>query len=51
MPVFLTELHAHTAETSRCAHNSAKTLVDAYYKKGFQTVVITDHLSESTFEA
>lgn len=51
MPVFLTELHAHTAETSRCAHNSAETLVDAYLKKGFQTVVITDHLSESTFEA
>lgn len=51
MPVFLTELHAHTAETSRCAHNSAETLVDAYLEKGFQTVVITDHLSESTFEA
>lgn len=51
MPVFLTELHAHTAETSRCAHNSAKTLVDAYLAKDFQAVVITDHLSESTFEA
>lgn len=51
MPVFLTELHAHTAETSRCAHNSAETLVDAYLAKGFRTVVITDHLSESTFEA
>lgn len=51
MRMFYTELHAHTAETSRCAKDSAETLVENYKKAGYRTVVITDHLSPSTFEA
>ncbi len=51
MEKFFTELHAHTAETSRCAKDTAETLVENYKKAGCRTVVITDHLSPSTFEA
>lgn len=51
MGEFYTELHAHTAETSRCAKDKAETLVENYKNAGYRTVVITDHLSPSTFEA
>lgn len=51
MQTYLTELHAHTAETSRCAQAHAETLVALYKAAGYSTVVITDHLSPSTYEA
>lgn len=51
MERYLTELHAHTAETSRCAKDSAKNLVENYLRAGYSTLVTTDHFSPSTFEA
>lgn len=46
----LTELHAHTADTSRCAKDNASVLVENYLQAGCSTLVTTDHLSTSTFE-
>lgn len=37
------ELHCHTKETSRCGKCTARDMVEAYAKKGFTGVVITDH--------
>lgn len=51
MASFYTELHAHTSDTSRCAGVDAKDLIALYKQAGTDTVVITDHLSPSTFEA
>ena len=51
MKQFYTELHAHTSDTSRCAGVGAKDLVALYKQAGASTVVMTDHLSPSTFEA
>ena len=44
------ELHAHTKETSPCASVSAPDLVARYLAKGYDAVVITDHLSPGYFE-
>ena len=41
------ELHAHTAESSRCGRIPAAELVKTYSKLGFDGIVITDHLHES----
>lgn len=46
-----TELHAHTSDTSRCANVRAEEMVTLYKQAGASTVVVTDHLSPSTFEA
>ena len=51
MERFFTELHAHTSDTSRCGEVCAKDLVALYKAAGASTVVMTDHLSPSTFEA
>ncbi len=51
MDIYRTELHAHTSETSRCAKDNAKKLVENYMEAGYTTLVTTDHLSSSTFEA
>lgn len=50
MEKFLYEMHAHTAETSRCANVRAKMAVAAFIKAGYDGAVITDHFSPSTFE-
>ena len=47
---YLTELHAHTAETSRCGEDSAAQLVQNYVKQGYSTLVVTDHFSHRTFD-
>lgn len=39
------ELHAHTQETSPCACVAAPDLVERYLAKGYDGIVITDHLS------
>ena len=46
---FLTELHAHTSETSNCGKTSAGDTVEAYIREGYSTLVITDHLSTHTY--
>lgn len=50
MDKFTCEMHAHTSETSRCAHISARDMIKDYLKAGYDGIVITDHLSPSTFE-
>lgn len=44
------ELHAHTAETSRCGLVTAAELVEKYSKAGYSTVVLTDHYYERFFK-
>lgn len=46
---FKTELHAHTAEVSKCAEICAEELVELYTQAGYSSVVITDHMSRLTF--
>ena len=41
----LFDLHVHTKEGSPCAHAPARTLVNRYKEKGFDGIVITDHVS------
>lgn len=50
MSKFICEMHAHTSNTSRCAHISAKDMINDYIKAGYDGIVVTDHLSPSTFE-
>ena len=40
---FLTELHAHTAESSSCAHLSAAEVAERYLAAGYRTVTVTNH--------
>ena len=42
-------MHFHTAETSNCAHIDAKSAVEEYIKAGYDGIVVTDHLSPSTY--
>ena len=49
MSEFLYEMHFHTAETSNCAHIDAKSAVEEYIKAGYNGIVVTDHLSPSTY--
>lgn len=43
------ELHAHTAETSRCARVPAKEVVRRYKQAGYDALTVTDHYSFRTF--
>lgn len=47
---YKTELHAHTAEISRCAHVGVDEVVRAYREAGYRTLVLTDHMSHFTFD-
>lgn len=49
MDSFICEMHAHTRNTSRCAHVSAEDMINDYINAGYNGIVITDHLSPSTF--
>lgn len=51
MDGFLYETHCHTREVSRCSKISAKDIVKAYIKAGYDGVVITDHFAIETFLA
>lgn len=42
-------MHLHTHETSNCAHIAAKVAVEDYIKAGYDGIVVTDHLSPSTY--
>lgn len=50
MNKFICEMHAHTSNTSRCAHISADDMIKDYIKAGYDGIVITDHLNQSTYE-
>ncbi len=49
MEKYLYEMHLHTKETSNCANVPAKVLIEEYIKAGYDGVVVTDHLSTSTY--
>lgn len=41
--MYFYELHLHTAETSKCGQSPARDMVEAYARKGFSGIVVTDH--------
>ncbi|MCK5129593.1 MAG: hypothetical protein KAQ68_07065 [Clostridiales bacterium] len=43
---YLYETHAHTAEASPCACVCAEDMIEAYHRKGYHGVIITDHVGE-----
>lgn len=49
MKKYLYEMHLHTKETSNCANVPAKVLIEEYIKAGYDGIVVTDHLSPSTY--
>lgn len=49
MNKFLYEMHFHTKDTSNCAKVKAKDSVEEYIKAGYDGIVVTDHLSPSTY--
>ncbi len=49
MKKYLYEMHFHTKNTSNCANVSAKIAVEEYIKAGYDGIVVTDHLSTSTY--
>lgn len=42
-------MHFHTKNTSNCANVPADIAVEEYIKAGYEGIVVTDHLSPSTF--
>ncbi len=49
MKKYLYEMHFHTKNTSNCANVKAEIAVEEYIKAGYDGIVVTDHLSPSTF--
>ena len=49
MKKYLYEMHFHTKNTSNCANVKAKDAVEEYIKAGYDGIVVTDHLSPSTY--
>lgn len=49
MNEYKVEMHAHTSQTSNCAKVGAADLIEAYINAGYDTVVITDHMSTHTY--
>ena len=48
--MYKTELHCHSAEVSSCANAKAETVVERYVSQGYTTLVLTNHLSQKTFQ-
>ncbi|MBE6804378.1 MAG: PHP domain-containing protein [Ruminococcaceae bacterium] len=46
---YLYEMHLHTKDTSNCANVKASVAVEEYIKAGYDGIVVTDHLSPSTY--
>ena len=49
MKKYLYEMHFHTKNTSNCANVKAKDAVEKYIEAGYDGIVVTDHLSPSTY--
>ena len=49
MKKYLYEMHFHTKNTSNCANVPAEIAVEEYIKAGYDGIVVTDHLSPSTY--
>ena len=43
-------MHCHSKYVSSCSDVGAKEIVEQYLEFGYNTVVITDHLHEGTFQ-
>ena len=50
MPTYLTELHAHTKESSTCADLAAREVAERYIAEGYTTVVVTNHYNAYNLE-
>ena len=46
---YKTELHCHTKEASACAKQVPEEVVEKYIEEGYTTLVITNHICDSTF--
>lgn len=46
---YLYETHAHTSEVSHCGHVRAADVVRNFIDSGYNGVVLTDHINQSTF--
>lgn len=49
MKKYLYEMHYHTKNTSNCANIKAEDSVEYYINAGYDGIVVTDHLSSSTY--
>lgn len=45
---YLFDTHVHTSETSRCGETCASDVVKRYINLGYDGIVVTDHMNEST---
>lgn len=45
------ELHCHTSPVSACSRFKVHDLVDAYIERGYNGIVITNHINSKTFAA
>lgn len=50
MSEYKIELHAHSAESSRCGSIKAEKVVKKYYKSGYNALVMTDHYYARFFD-
>ena len=49
MKKYLYEMHFHTKNTSNCANVQAEIAVEEYIKAGYDGIIVTDHMSPSTY--
>lgn len=49
--MFKTELHLHSAEVSDCGRVFSPEIVETYVKAGYDTVVLTNHMSRFTYKS
>lgn len=49
MKKYLYEMHFHTKNTSNCANVKAEDAVEEYINAGYDGIIVTDHLSPSTY--
>lgn len=47
---YKSDLHCHINGVSRCADLPLEEMIETYIKKGYSTMVVTDHFSPATFE-
>ena len=48
MKKYITEIHCHTGDVSGCGQVPAEELVEIYIEKGYDSLVITDHINGDT---
>ena len=48
MRKYITEIHCHTGDVSGCGNVPAEEIVEIYVEKGYDSLVITDHINGDT---